>query len=168
MAYKTDFLTATFTRPADTNTYAAGDAVSNSTTVATPMSFTGAARMGSGGGFIKNVILASSSNPTLKGQFELWVCRATIAAASINDNAAAALTDAESLTVIDVVPLVVTYVGNAGADGAGNCLYIAKNVDIPYDCASGSSTLYNFLITRNAYVPISAEVFQVALEVVLE
>jgi hypothetical protein len=53
-------------------------------------------------------------------------------------------------------------VGNAGSGISGNVARIATNIGI----AADAPTLFGVLLVRNAYAPVSAEKFQVALQVV--
>jgi hypothetical protein len=149
-----------FARPANTTTYTAGDVVCNAATLIFPK---GAASFGS---VIQHAVLTSSSNPTLKGDFELWLFDTTIAA--VADNAAFAPTDAEMLTLVGIVPFATAdfKVGLSGADGAGNVACQSSNLGIPLNPVSAqNSALFGHLVVRNAYVPISAEAFKIVLHI---
>jgi hypothetical protein len=145
----------TITRPADTTTYTAGDVVCNAATLQIP----NVARSGSA--VIQHATLVSSSNPTLKGDFELWLFSATVAA--VADNAAFAPTDAEMLTFVGMIPFATAdfKAGLSGADGPGNAMCQSSSLAIP----TTAGTLYAQLVVRNAYVPISAEVLKINLNI---
>jgi hypothetical protein len=59
-------------------------------------------------------------------------------------------------------PVASFVVGNAGSGVFGNIACIAANIGI----AADAPTLFGVLVVRNAYVPVSAERFQVTLQVV--
>lgn len=153
---KTAIVTTTFFRPADTAVYAAGDAVTNSTTSPTAMTFSGAARINGGSGVIVSVVLCDTANQATKPQFELWLFDA-LPGTIPNDNAAFTPNDTILNTVISVVPLNVVYVGDAGA--SGNSILLVQGLSIPFKCASGSTSLYGLLVVKNAYTPINTEGF---------
>lgn len=158
---------ASVTRPADTNTYAAGDVLCNSTSAPMTMKFN-AVTVGEGDGvnntaIINQAVIVSSANQTLKPDLELWLFDTDIALD--NDNAAFTPTDAELLTLVGVIdfPYLDWKVGDATAGAGGNSVCIAKNQGIPVKTLSGSKKLYGALVARNAYIPVSGEVFTVRL-----
>jgi hypothetical protein len=149
--------TASFTRPADTTAYAAKDAVSNSTTAPTVLTFTGAGRAAGGTGYITGVRLTTDQS-TNGAQFRLHLY--AIAPTAINDNAAQTLLwadRAKRIGYIDIGPLVTE---GAGSDAAG-----ALNADIrlPYKCDTADTHLYGLLETLTAFTPASAQNFHIAL-----
>ncbi len=152
---------STITRPADTTTYAAGDAMTDSTSAPTVATITNAVRNKGWSGIILNATLIDSASPTLAGEFEVWLFDTTFTAD--NDNAAFTPTDAECLTVVAIVPFssALSYVGTA----SGNRVYQSDPINRGFVCASDSTTLYWALIARNAYVPISAETFSLRLTI---
>ncbi len=158
---------ATVTRPADTNTYAAGDVLCNSTSAPETLKFN-AVTIGEGDGrndvaVINQAVIVSSANQTLKPDLELWLFDTDIALD--NDNAAFTPTDAELLTLVGVIdfPYLDWKVGDATAGAGGNSVCVAKNLGIPVHTLSGSKKLFGALVVRNAYVPVSAGVFTVRL-----
>lgn len=160
---------ATFTRPANTTTYAAGDVVCNSTSAPTSMHFT-AATEGEGAGrndqaVINQAILVCSANQSLKPDLELWLFDTDVT--MDNDNAAFTPSDAELATLVGIVefPVANFKVGDATAGAGGNCVCVADNLGIPIKTLSGENTLYGVLVARNAYIPVSGESFTVRLAV---
>jgi hypothetical protein len=143
----------TFTRPADTTAYTAGDVVCNAATLVFPR----CARNGSA--VLQHAKIVTSANVATKPDLDLWLFDTTIAA--VADNAAFAPTDAEMLTLIAVVPFATAdfKVGLSGSGGSGNAVCEIKNLGIPLN----ASTLYGQLVARNAYVPIASEVFKITL-----
>lgn len=157
-------VSANFTRPADTTTYAAGDAVTNSTSSPSVMTFNSVARANQGAGVIIGAVLIDSAAQTLKGQFELWLYDTTFSAD--NDNAAFTPSDGETETLIGVIPFLVPYVGDATSGAGGNCVFPVGNLSIPFNCGASSDDIFGQLVVRNAYVPVSGEKFTVRLFVV--
>lgn len=157
--------TATFTRPADTTTYAAGDVVCNSTSAPVIMSFNVAEGPGGRGGIINQAILVDSANVSTKPDLELWLFNATVA--MDNDNAVFTPTDAELLTLVGVIPFPTGSfkVGDATSGANGNSICDVQNIGMPFVTAKPANTLFGILVVRNAYVPVSEESFTVILKV---
>jgi len=158
-------INATVTRLANTTTYAAGEVVSDHETPAsaTIITFTNAARINAGSGIILGAALIDGANATLKGVFELWLFDTTIA--KQGDNAAFVPTDAELATLIGVIPFNTSYVAKADAGVDGSVVFPVTGLSIPFVCGAASRNLFGLLVVRNAYVPISAEVFTVRLRI---
>src|SRR5215467_681669 len=155
---------ASITRPANTTTYTPGDVItddSNSRLVFSLLNRYGTDAMD--GYEIKSAVCVSNANQVTDPDLELWLFVSDprdLAA----DNAAFAPTDAEleSLAGIVKFPVASFVVGNAGSGISGNVACIATNIGI----AADAPTLFGVLVVRNAYVPVSAEKFQVTLQVV--
>jgi hypothetical protein len=114
-----------------TTAYTAGDQVGPMFTLAN------AARVSGGTGRITGVTLMDESD--IIGAYDVVFCRSNITLAA--DNAAFAISDADALNVVGLVPLAGAY------DIGGNRLAQAFNLNIPYDCLGGTS-LFAALITR--------------------
>ena len=156
----------TITRPSDTNIYAAGDVIEDSTSAPTNFHFSNCVRYAGGSGtIVRAVLVDSQNNLTLKGQFELWLFDGVYAAD--NDNAVFTPTDTEMLTVVSEPILFNTsYVGDATSGAGGNAIYGSGPLNIPFrSTATGANArkLGAALVVRNAYTPVSAEVFTVIL-----
>ena len=122
-----------------TTAYTAGDQVG------TQVSLTGAARASGGSGTIVAVQLIDQSD--IIGAYDVVFSRASITPAS--DNAAFAISDADSLNVVGLVALAGAY------DIGNNRIAQATNLAVPYDC-SGGTTLYANLITRYGHTFFTA------------
>lgn len=153
---------ANFSRPANTTAYAAGDAVTDSTSTPTVITFTDCARGDGRSGIITAITMVDSANQSTKGSFELWLFDTTFT--PDNDNAVFTPTDAELYTLLPngVVPLTLTYVGDATSGAGGNAVYTTE-VRIPFVPVLTSRDLYGGLVVRNAYTPISSERFDFTL-----
>jgi hypothetical protein len=159
-------INASVTRPADTNAYAAGDAVTDSTSAPTVITFTNAAKQNNGGGTIVSAELIDSANQSTKAVFELWLFDTTVT--PDNDNAACTPTDAELATLVGIIPFDVSYVGDAQSGASGNAVYQAQHLNLPFKAGASSRNLFGLLVVRNAYTPVSAEVFTIRLNVAQE
>ena len=145
------------TRPADTTAYAAGDAISNSTTAPTTGGFTltGAARKSGGSGIITDICVMTSADPSTRLSGEVFIFDAAVT--NINDNAAFAVSDTEIKTCVGVVPFSFFDAGNNG-------LSHMTGLNILFTC-SGSADLRFLLRARNAYTPANAEVITVVVKI---
>ena|SRR3990167_4688440 len=144
----------TFTRPANTTTYTAGDVMGDATTGVVTM--VDCARVTGGYGFISSIILVDSSNETLNLDADIFVF--TTAPAAQADNVAFAATDAEMLECCGVASIV-------GTDGKESTINVTYNAIMPspgkidFVCEAGVDNLFFLMVARNAYIPTSAEVY---------
>jgi hypothetical protein len=152
---------ATFTRPSDTTAYASGDVVCNSTSVPTIMTFADALKYNNA--VLQHAMIVTSANVATKPDLELWLFDTTVA--MDNDNAAFTPTDAELLNLVGVVSFATGdfKAGDATGGAGGNAICEATNLGIPINPAAADD-LYGILVARNAYVPVSGEVFTVRLK----
>ncbi|HKX31494.1 MAG TPA: hypothetical protein VJ302_27655 [Blastocatellia bacterium] len=157
-------VSASKTRPADTTAYAVGDAITESTSSPTVMTFSGVARANGGSGIIIGALLIDSANQTTKGQFELLLYDTTFT--PDNDNAANTPTDAEMETLIGTIQFNLSSVGDATSGAGGNCAFPVGNLSIPFTCGGGSTSIFGQLVARNAYTPVSGEKFTVRLQII--
>lgn len=155
-------LTTTVTRPADTNIYAVNDCWSDSTSAPTAggFTFTAAGRVSGGAGVIASATIVSSIDPATLLQGEIWIFDS--APTAVNDNAAFALSDADALKLVGVIPFTLASTQN----GSGtNSFYHIGGLGIGYACV-GSANLRFLVKVKNAYTPASAEALTVRLGVV--
>lgn len=154
-------VTAAKTRPNDTNTYASGDVINESTSAGTNLTFSNVVKQPGGSATLAKVVIDSSANVATKLQCELWIF--DTAPTADNDNAAFTPTDAEMLRCVAVIPIVTSYIGDATSGAGGNARLSSGAISEPLFCASGSTSLYGAIVARNAYVPVAQEVFTVKL-----
>jgi hypothetical protein len=154
-----------FTRPADTNAYTAGDVVADSTSAAALLTFEAVTPGDGYGTVLDGLVFTSSANvAAAKPDLELWLFN--VAPASYgNDNEAFAPTDAEVQDCIGIVaiPVASFKVGLSGADAAGNAVCDVRGIGLNIAGLTGNK-MYGVLVARNAYVPISGEVFTILLK----
>jgi hypothetical protein len=155
---RTRVISATLTRPADTNAYAAGDAVTDSTSSPSQITFSNAARINNGSGVIVSATLIDSVNAGTKGQFELWLFDASVT--PNNDNAAFAPSDADAAKAIGVITF------GANSPGSNNAIYPAGPLSIAFQCSGGIANIFGLLVVRNAYTPTSGEQFTIRLGII--
>lgn len=117
-----------------TTAYTSGDQVGNQ------MTFANASRLSGGTGTIIAALLISAAD--IIGPFDLELATASITLAA--DNAAYAISDADSLKTLPLIQL-------AGAvDIGNNRIAFAHSLAIRYTCVGGTS-LYGGLITRTGH-----------------
>lgn len=141
----TDVIAATLTRPANTTAYAAGDEMTD--TGGAILTLTSAARRSGGTGSIYGITLSCSTNAATKPSLECWIFDTT--STPQTDNAAFAPSDGVVDTLIDVVPLSTSYVGDATSN-TGNFVMSSGPLNIPFKCV-GSANLFMRIVVRNAY-----------------
>lgn len=124
---------ATVSGLATSATYAADDQVG------TEIVFAGMARANGLGGLITTCLLIDESRNYLGG--ELWLFDQSVTPAA--DSAAFSFSDADALHVVGVVPIPY------GFWNGGN-LVCQSTPGLAYKCASGSTSLYGYLVTRSA------------------
>ena len=159
-------VTGTFTRPNDTDAYAIGDVVANSTTAPVAINFANASRSNDGSNTIIDAMLIDSAAQATKGQFELWLFKT--APTMDNDNAAFTPTDAELLNLVGIIDFTgAPRVGDATAGAGGNAVYYGKasngSFEPKFRTKVASRILYGVLVVRNAYTPVADEVFTIVL-----
>lgn len=152
-------VTASLTRPNDTNAYTAGDQVADSTSAPTILTFANVGRTSGGSGVIVGATLIDHSNQATSPDLELWILNTT--ATPNNDNAAFAPSDGVVDTCIGVIHFTTGYAGDSAT--SGNKFYDAGPLSVPYVCTTTS--LFGLLVVRNAYTPTALEGFNVALRV---
>jgi len=158
-------LKGSVTRPSNTTTYGAGDVISAVTTN-DHFTFANPFKRGNSGEVVA-LNITGSANVGTKPDLELWLFHTDIA--EVADNLAFAPTDAEVLTCVGVIPIPVAswVVGLSGAGAAGNIFQQVKDLNMVMQLATANdntgNNLYGQLVVRNAYVPVSAEVFTVEL-----
>lgn len=154
---RTAAATASFTRPADTNPYAAKDTVSNSTSATTLMSFA-LGRIVGGSGYITKARLTTDQSGNT-AQFRLWIYRVSNPTVGA-DNAAHTLMWADRTNrvgYIDFAPM--------STEGTGSDCAQAMNADVrlAFTCDPADTNLYGVLEALTAFTPAALQNFHVAL-----
>lgn len=144
------------TRPADTTAYAALDAVADSTTTPTSITFAGMSRVASGSGYITKARIVTDQSANV-AQFRLWLFNAAPNTLQ-NDNAAYLIKYADKLTCIGYIdfPACSTEAGSDSAQALNDNLRLAYTAD-------ASSQLLGVLQTRTAFTPANAQKIYIVL-----
>ena len=163
------WIAQSITRPANTTAYAAGDAASDTSgdahyTFPTP-SRAQSGGVGVGTACIEEATLLDSANQATLPDLELWLFR--VDPAVVADNAAIAFTDAELAELVGVIdfPQSLFKVGLATSGAGGNAVCHITALGINFIPKAGANNLYGQLVVRNAYTPVSGEVFTVTLKI---
>lgn len=114
--------------------YVSGDLIGAELTIA------GAARINGGTGKITGITLSDYALQSVQG--ELWITDTAVAEPA--DNAAWTISDAESATVVAVIPFALYYAS------ALNSVAPVGNLSIPFKCTAGVTALYCCFVTRGA------------------
>ncbi len=152
-----------FARPADTNAYAALDAIADSTTAPTLLTFTNLARANGLGGYIaKARIMTDDTAIAAPPRVRLHLFHT--APTPINDNAAFTLLWANRANRIGHIDFAALTTEGAGST-AKNAKLIPDAVSLPlaFKCAAASRTIYGMLETLDAFTPASAKSWFVEL-----
>lgn len=158
------FVQANFTRPNDTNIYAATDVVTTSTSAPAIIEIPGIVKGDGESTILLSATLISSASQATKLSARLWLFDTTIT--MDNDNAAFTPTDAEMRTVLGVIafPDTAWVSGDATSGAGGNALCQAQGLWLPITTAARTgNSIFAVLEARNAYTPVAQERFDIRL-----
>ena len=148
---------ATFARPNNTTAYASKDAVSDSTSSPTVLSFPNIARVNAGTGYIvKARIQTNQSTSVARFRVHLF----NVAPTAINDNAAWTLLWANRAARIGYVDFDGCQTEGAGSDCANA---MNATVRLHFATAPGTRALYGLLETLDAFTPAALQSFYIEL-----
>lgn len=157
-------LTASFTRPADTTAYAAGDLCANSTTAGsvTPLTFSNAVRASADGVRIERARIRKSSTGLTNATFRLHLFESS-PTLSVGDNAAFNSSGVLGVNnALAYLGSIAVTMQNSGSDGAiGHGVPLVGNGIVAQPSAT---TIYGLLEVTGAYTPTSGETIAVDLE----
>lgn len=162
--FLTKIVTDSITRPANTTAYAAGDAISEDTTNDF-FTFSELCKAPNYSALISGAIIYSSANVSTKLDADLFLFASNNLPTEDADNAAWTPTDAELLTCIGVInfPTGSWHAGDVTSGAGGNAMCSVDNLGMAIK--PGTGNVVGQLIARNAYVPVSGEVFTISLKV---
>ena len=143
---------ASFTRPADTTAYAANDAIADSTSAPTLLSFANCANANGGQGYIVKTRLMTNQK-TCTARFRLSFYHT--APSPVNDNAPKPMLYANKDKLIGRIDLDPCNTEDATSDAA----FALSTALMPYVCAAADTTIYCILTTLDAFTPASAQQF---------
>ncbi len=158
VATQCGILTASFARPADTTAYAVNDAVANSTSAPTILTFANAARIAGGSGYIVKAELCTDQAACIAA-FRLHLF--TTSVTPVNDNAAYTSLWTNRLSRVGFIDFPAVAQEGSGSTSAfalwvGQLLYVTD---------SATASLYGLLETKTAFTPASAQNFSIRLGV---
>ncbi len=145
---------SSFTRPSNTDAYAAEDAVNNSTSSPSILTFSTVGGENTEGGkkyYVKSLRVATNNSTVTNGSFRLYITTDTQTA--INDNSPQTLLFTNRANVVGFIDFSLT-TGGSGSDSAE--AYVT-GIDMPLSLTN--NTLYGYLVAKAAYVPASAQQF---------
>ena len=147
-------LTDSVTRPGDTNVYADGDLIANSTTAGSvvPLSF----NVGPQGAILRGLRLTKSDDDLTNDDFTIRLY-AESPTVNAGDNGALAETN-------DAKPYAILDVGAMNDYGTTNGLFVAAgSTALPEPLPLGPGNIYALLEANAAYTPANSEVFTLDL-----
>jgi hypothetical protein len=143
---------ASFTRPSDTTAYAANDAIADSITAPTLLSFANCANANGGQGYIVKTRLLTNQK-TCTARFRLSFYHT--APSPVNDNAPKPMLYVDKDKLIGRIDLDPCNTEDTTSDAA----YALSTTLLPYVCAAADTTIYCILTTLDAFTPASAQQF---------
>lgn len=158
VAGNTSQVLASFTRPSNTTAYAALDAVNDSTSAPTIISFSNIARVNTGTGYITKAKLQTDQSTNV-ARFRLHLFNVNNPTLS-NDNAAYTAKWADRAGYLGYITFLACATEGTGSDVA---ITVLDGLRFGFACASGSRTLYGLLETLDAFTPASAQNFHIEL-----
>jgi hypothetical protein len=150
-------VSAAFTRPADAVAYAVNDAVADSTSAPTILTFAGMGRTAGSGGMIRKVQLLTDQ-ATNVAQFRLHLFNVPVA--PLADNIPYASLYSHRASRVGFVDFPASETEGAGSTQAfsqwlkGSLFYV---------CDPADTALYGLLETKTAFTPASGQNFYIAL-----
>lgn len=155
-------VSATFTRPADTNAYAVGDAVNNSTSAPALLLLDACARVIGGSGYIVGMRI-STNLKSIVPRFRIRVFNASNPTLSADNLAYQSKYTDESKRVARFdLPAMVTPTDTTNSDMSSA---EDDTIRIPFVCAAASQALYVALEALDAFTPASSQSFTATLTV---
>lgn len=151
-----------FTRPADTTQYAAGDLVANSTTAASVVPMSWSLQRLSGTGLIKGIRLYKSAASATAAIFNVHLFTADPGTPTNGDNGAFAVASAANYLGEVAIDMSTT-----GSPGTAYLFKRSADLNIGVDMANPTGVLYGLLEagTAGTYTPASEEIFKIVLEI---
>lgn len=146
------------TRPNDTTQYTAGDVIAEATNN-DYLTFNDCTLGPEHLGNIRGAKLFTSVAAGTKPTIDLLLFNA--APAETADNNACAITDAELLTLVAVIPFAQANVKSIGPNQA--C--VVGDLCYPFKAKDTNGVLYGVLVERGTYTPAAQEVFTVELSI---
>ncbi|MEM9450908.1 MAG: hypothetical protein AAGA75_20580 [Cyanobacteria bacterium P01_E01_bin.6] len=159
----TGFSVASFTRPNDASTYNPGDAIANSTSGASNLTFANAARVAGGNGYVQGALL-ETSHKAFSNKLLLYLY--SVNPTAVNDNAA--FNQAPNANFITWITFDGAQIQTDGGSGS-TVGYIdglpPNNTWKPFVCGAGSTAIFGQLVTPDGFTPIAQASYRIWLYV---
>jgi hypothetical protein len=146
-----------FNRPADGTAYAAGDAVSNSTSAPSVVTFTGAARTPGGSGYITKLRIITDQKANV-ARYRLHLF--TSPPIAINDNAVQTILWNDRANRIGALSITALATEDTSSTAAEQTDIVDR---LPFLCSGSGMNLYGLLETLDIFTPASAQGFYIEL-----
>lgn len=146
---------AEFTRPADATAYAVSDAVADSTTAPTVLTFANCARSSGGSGYVVRARLMTDQSTNVAA-YRLHLFRATVTA--VNDNSPQTTLIANRANYLGYIDFPAATTEGTGSDAANT-----QNLDTRLAFVATGTSLFGLLQTKTAFTPASGQRFYVEL-----
>lgn len=151
--------TVEITRPANTSSYTALDAISNSTTVPVMISFTNALLTPGRSGYIRNALAITTQSSNVSA-YRLHLFSYTVT--PINDNGpytSLYVNVGKKIGTIDFSAFTTEGVGSTSSQS------INTSVNLGFKLPSGSTTIYGILETITGFTPDASQKFYIQLNI---
>lgn len=156
-------VTATFTRPNDTNSYAVGDTVSDNTGTTTMMAFANVVSGNGKGAYITKAQL-STDKKSITPRFRVHIFSdntATVAGDNLGSITKYSEIGTKRLGSFDM-PAMTTPTDTTNSDASSA---INSYVNFPFRCGASSKTIYAVLEALDAFAPAAQENFKLILTI---
>lgn len=152
-----------FSRPADTTQYAAGDLVANSTTAGNVVPLEFSASRGAGRFVVLRAIIHKNAASATAANFNLHLFRSR-PTVSAGDNAAIAVTGGDWAGTVEMNMTSGAFTGNASELSKAFAIAGYMTFDLSLLGGSGNRALFGLIEARGTYTPASGETFTITLE----
>ena len=153
-----DVVETSYTRPSNTTQYTANDAMSDSTSAPSCLTFSNCARRPGGSGFVLGATAISSANQSTLPQLTLYIFDTSVTAT--NDNAEFNLSDTDAVNLLGSFQFTgfEALDETSGANGNAKDEARPKNDGaFAFRCGTTVRHLYGLVKVENAYTPVSGE-----------
>jgi hypothetical protein len=161
--------TAEFTRPADAIAYASGDAVADSTSAPTILTFPNVVDENGGLGVILSGVMKKSGAGVSNATFRLHLYSGSVT--PTNDNAPLSIAYADRAKYLGYLTFALQAAGSGMAFAVGTAVQESNGAPwpLPFACTDAADhsgdDIFGLLEVRGAYTPVSGEQFSISLVV---
>jgi len=155
-------VSTTLTRPNDTITYTAKDALTNALSSASPLVFENIGQSNGQVVTLNEVLITSSAKQSILPQLNLWLFNSIPTAP--NDNDPFSITDAENNNVEAIIPLYQAFDTSNTSSTITNCRLEAANLNRQLHLKQNQTILWGLIQVVNSYAPVAEEVFGITLK----